>query len=260
MVDLAEVDVVEEGTYNVRFAKGISTPMISGQKLSKHGASYFEDPTLYRSIVGALQYATLTRPEFSFAVNKVCQFLSQPLEEHWKATKRILRCLKGTLHHGLLLRPASCTSPTPLIALYDADWGADPDDRRSTSSSCLFFGPNLISWSSKKQTLVARSSTEAEYRSLANTAAEILWVQSLLQELKIPFLPPRILCDNMSTVALTENPVLHTRTKHMELDIFFVREKVLAKTLFVSHVQMYLTWTKRQISSLKLYPPLGLNT
>jgi histone deacetylase 1/2 len=217
-------------------AKGISTPMISGQRLSKHGANYYQDPTFYRSIVGALQYATLTRPEISFAVNKVCQFLSQPLEEHWKATKRILRYLKGTLHHGLLLRPASPTTPTPLLAFCDADWGADPDDRRSTSGSCLFFGPNLISWSSKKQTLVARSSTEAEYRSLANTAADILWVQSLLQELHIPFLPPRILCDNMSTVALTHNPVLHTRTKHMELDIFFVREKVLAKTLLVSHV------------------------
>ena len=100
----------------------------------------------------------------------------------------------------------------------------------------MFFGPNLISWASKKQTLVARSSTEAEYRSLANTEAELLWVQSLLTELKISFQPPRILCDNMSTVALTQNPVLHTRTKHMELDIFFVREKVLAKTLFVSHV------------------------
>ena len=220
---------------NMGEAKGIATPMTSGLKLSKHGSNYFQDPTLYRSIVGALQYATLTRPEISFAVNKVCQFLSQPLEEHWKAAKRILRYLMGTLHHGLLLRPCISSSPVSLLAFRDADWGADPDDRRSTSGFAIYFGPNLVSWCSKKQTLVARSSTEAEYRALANTAAEVLWVQSLLQELHIPFQAPRILCDNMSTVALTHNPILHTRTKHMELDLFFVREKVLAKNLCLSY-------------------------
>ena len=148
-----------------------------------------------------------------------------------------MRYLKGTIHHGLLLRPSPTSVPTSLLAYCDADWGADPDDRRSTSGSCLCIGPNLISWSSIKQTHVARSNTEAEYKSLASTAVEILWVQSLLQELKILFQPPRILCDNMSTVALTRNPVLHTRTKHMELAIFFVREKVLANTLYVSHVR-----------------------
>jgi histone deacetylase 1/2 len=217
-------------------ATSLPTPMISSAKLSKHGGTTMSDPTLYRSVVGALQYATLTRPDISFSVNKVCQFLSDPHEEHWKAVKRILRFLKGTLHHGLLLKPFSFQQPISLEAFCDADWGADPDDRRSTSGSCVFFGSNLVSWSAKKQTLVARSSTEAEYRSLANTAAELLWIQSLLTELHIPFQSPRIYCDNMSTVALTHNPILHTRTKHMEMDIFFVREKVLNKSLTVLHV------------------------
>src|ERR1044072_9286976 len=90
---------------NMIEAKGLPTPMISSSKLTKHGSDYMQDPTLYRSIVGALQYATLTRPEISFSVNKVCQFLSQPLEEHWQTAKRILRYLKRTIHHGLLLRP-----------------------------------------------------------------------------------------------------------------------------------------------------------
>lgn len=133
-------------------AKGISTPMVGGAKLTRYGANYFDNPTLYRSIVGALQYATLTRPEISFAVNKVCQFLSQPVEEHWKAVKRILRYLKATIHHGLLIKPCSLTSPVPLVAFCDADWGSDQDDRRSTSCSCVFSGPNLVSWCSKKQT------------------------------------------------------------------------------------------------------------
>ena len=191
------------------------------------------DPSAYRSIVGALQYATITRPEISFSVNKVCQFMANPNEDHWKAVKRILRYLKGTIEYGLLLSPHSYNHPVPLVAFCDGDWGSDPDDRRSTSGSCIFFGPNLISWAAKKQTLVARSSTEAEYRSLANTVAELLWIQSLLTELHIPFSVPKVFCDNVGTVALTQNPVLHTRTKHMELDIFFVREKVLSKHLEV---------------------------
>ncbi|XP_057422027.1 calpain-type cysteine protease DEK1-like isoform X3 [Lotus japonicus] len=244
----------EEGIYTVRFcvqtkyiedlleranmseANALPTPMISSSKLSKFGGTCMNDPFLYRSIVGALQYATITRPDISFAVNKVCQFLSQPHDEHWKAVKRILRFLKGTIHHGFLFKPFSLDRPVALHAYCDADWGFDPDDRRSTSGSCVFFGPNLVSWSAKKQTLVARSSTEAEYRSLANIAAEILWIQSLLTELHIPFQTPTIFCDNLSTVALTLNPVLHTRTKHMEMDLFFVREKVLNKTLIVQHV------------------------
>lgn len=137
-------------------AKSVPTPMISSLKLSKHGTDYLADPTFYRSIVGALQYATITRPEISFAVNKVCQFLAQPLESHWTAVKRILRYLKGSLSHGLLLQPASTHLPITIKGFSDADWGADPDDRKSTSGSCIFLGPNLISWWSKKQTLVAR--------------------------------------------------------------------------------------------------------
>jgi histone deacetylase 1/2 len=216
--------------------KPIGSPMMSSCKLSKIGSDTMTDPTLYRSTVGALQYATLTRPDIAFSVNKVCQFMSQPLESHWKAVKRILRYLKGTLHHGLLLNPATKGPPFSLHAYSDADWGSDQDDRRSTSGSCIYFGPNLVSWGSKKQPLVARSSTEAEYRSMANTTAELMWIQSLLQELKVPYHVPTLLCDNLSAVSLAHNPVLHARTKHIELDIHFVREKVLSKQLTVLHV------------------------
>ncbi|MCH82526.1 retrovirus-related Pol polyprotein from transposon TNT 1-94 [Trifolium medium] len=162
-------------------ANGMPTPMVSSLKLSKIGSNSVEDPTLFRSVVGALQYATLARPEISYAVNKVCQFLSNPLQEHWKAVKRILRYLSGTLHYGLLLQAAPTTQPVSLIGFCDAEWASDPDDRRSTSGACIYIGPNLVSWWSKKQTLVTRSSAEAEYRSLAGLSAEILWLQSLLR-------------------------------------------------------------------------------
>jgi histone deacetylase 1/2 len=221
---------------NMDNCKPIGSPMVSSCRLSKFGTDSLTDATLYRSTVGALQYATLTRPDISFSVNKVCQFMAHPLESHWRAVKRILRYLKGTINHGLLLHPSTSSPPFSLRAYSDADWATDQDDRRSTSGSCIFFGSNLVSWGSKKQPLVARSSTEAEYRSMANTTAELIWIQSLLQELCIPYHPPTLLCDNLSAVSLAHNPVLHARTKHMELDIHFVREKVLSRQLQVLHV------------------------
>lgn len=217
-------------------SNSVATPMASTTKLNKTGSAAFSDPSHYRSIVGALQYATITRPEICYAVNKVCQFIAHPLDTHWLAVKRILRYLKGTISSGLLFTPASPAQPFCLQAYCDADWAANPDDRRSTSGSAVYLGPNLISWWSKKQTVVARSSAEAEYRSLAHTTAEVLWVQTLLTELKVPFTTPAIFCDNQSTVAMAHNPVLHARTKHMEIDLFFVREKVLNKTLTVCHI------------------------
>ncbi|CAH9056104.1 unnamed protein product, partial [Cuscuta epithymum] len=169
-------------------SKGVKTPMISSCKLTNTGSPCLPDPSTYRSVVGTLQYATLTRPEISYAVNKVCQFMAAPLQEHWKAVKHILRYLSGTITHGIIIKPLPLnTMALPISAYCDADWASDPVDRRSTSGSCIFFGSNIISWWSKKQQKVARSSAEAEYRSLADTAAEVLWVQSLLQELQVPF-------------------------------------------------------------------------
>lgn len=126
-------------------AHSISSPMASSCKLSKTGGDLFQDPTLYRSIVSALQYVTLTRPKIAFVVNKVCQFMENPLDIHWGAVKRILRYLKGTLSHGLLMKPVVVGKPLSITAMCDADWAFDVDDRRSTSGSAIFFGPNLIS-------------------------------------------------------------------------------------------------------------------
>lgn len=149
-----------------------------------------------------------------------------------KAVKCNLRYLKDTLTYGLLLKPA--TQGQPFIL--DTDWAADTDDRHSISGSCSYFGPNWVSWWSRKQTLVARSSTEAGYCSLAVTTAEVIWLQSLLKELQVDTLAPIVYCDNLSTVSLSHNPVLHSRTKYMELDLFFVWERVIAKILSVCHI------------------------
>lgn len=156
-------------------ANGCPTPMISSSKLSKVDGNPFSDGKLYRSTVGALQYATITRPEISFSVNKVSQYMASPLDEHWKAVKRILRYLAGSVDFGLHIK----SSNRDLTAFSDSDWAADIDDRRSVTGYCVFFGSNLISWCSKKQTVVSRSSTEAEYRSLAQVVSEISWIKSM---------------------------------------------------------------------------------
>jgi len=157
-------------------ANPISSPMVGGFKLTKSGYEPLPDPTLDRFIVGALQYATITRPEISFTVNKVCQYMSDPTEQHWAAVKRILRYLAGTINFGWKILPPS-TGPPFTVNAY-----CDDDNRRSTSGAAIIFGSNLVSWWSKKQSVVARSSTEAEYCSLALATAEVTWIRSLLSE------------------------------------------------------------------------------
>lgn len=215
-------------------AKPCSTPFSPGDPLSKFGGNPMADPHTYRSIVGALQYATITRPDISYAVNKASQFMHSPSEEHWLAVKRILRYLKGTIHLGLHV---SATSSLDLHAYSDADWAGCPDDRRSTSGFCVFLGSNLLSWGSKKQSTVSRSSTEAEYRSMAGACTELVWLQQLLRELHVPLKSNPILwCDNLGATFLASNPVFHARTKHIEIDYHFVREKVANKQLAVRFI------------------------
>jgi len=160
-------------------AQPIYSPMTANCKLTKAGTDLFSDPSLYRSVVGALQYITVTRPELSYVVKKVCQFMANPMDSHWTAVKRILRYLKGSIHHGLHFKTAPSSQPFTIKALCDVDWASDPDDRRSTSGAVIYFGPNWVLWGSKKQQIVARSSTEAKYRSLAQAMTEVTWIQTL---------------------------------------------------------------------------------
>ena len=211
--------------------KVCSTPV--GSAKLDHSGTLLPNPTFYRSTVGALQYLTWTRPDLAFPVNQVCQYMHSPRTIHLQAVKRILRYLKGTIDSGLWFTKGSQC----LTAWSDADWAGCPVDRRSTSGYCVFLGPNLISWSAKKQCTVARSSTEAEYRSLANTAAELSWVCKILQDISFPILkPPVIFCDNKSVIALAFNPVFHARTKHVEIDYHYIREKVLSGQVSVHYV------------------------
>ncbi|XP_022007495.1 uncharacterized mitochondrial protein AtMg00810-like [Helianthus annuus] len=176
-------------------------------------------------------------------VTAVSQFLHAPTVDHFKEIKRILRYLKGTIAFGLHYSRPTTTS---LLGFFDADWARCLETRHSTYGYSIFLGGNLISWSAKKQPTVARSSCESEYCAMANTAAEIVSITHLLQELHaLPPDRPTMLCDNQSALFLTQNPVSHKRAKHIDLDYHFLRELVNAGKLVTKFVP-----TKLQVADI----------
>ncbi|GJU70548.1 ribonuclease H-like domain-containing protein [Tanacetum coccineum] len=177
------------------------TPIDTESKLGSDG-DLVSDPTLYRSLAGSLQYLTFTRPDISYAVQQLFS-----------------------------------SSTTDLVAYSDADWVGCPTTRRSTFGYCIFLGNNLLSWSSKRQPTLSRSSAEAEYRGVANDVAETFWLRNLLRKLHTPLsFDTLVYCDNVSAVYLSCNPVQHQCTKHIEIDIHFVRDLVAARQVRVLHV------------------------
>ncbi|XP_020218880.1 uncharacterized protein LOC109802077 [Cajanus cajan] len=163
-------------------AKPIKTPMAPSSKLTNDGTIICQDPSLYRSVIGAFQYLTITRLDIAYTVNKLSQFVHHPLEIHWKATKRLLRYLKGTSQHSLHYKKSN---DIDTLAYCDSDWASDQEDMRSTSRNCVYLGSNIVSWMAKKQRVVFRSNIEVEFRSLASLVAEIQYIQNLIFELNI---------------------------------------------------------------------------
>jgi hypothetical protein len=160
--------------------------------------------------------------------------MHDPREPHFQLIKRILRYVKGTAHLGLQFYTGSSSG---LVAYSDADWAGCPDTRKSTSGFCVFFGSNLVSWSSKRQQTVSRSSAEAEYHAVANCVAESVWLRQLLLELHHPATKATVVyCDNISATYMSTNPVQHQRTKHIEIDLHFVRDRVALGEARVVHI------------------------
>ena len=204
--------------------KPVDTPMMVNHGLQIREGVQLADQGLYQRLVGKLIYLSHTRPDIAYAVGVVSQFMHQPQVDHMEAALRIVKYLKGSPGRGVLFKQ---NGHLKIEAYTDADWAGNPNDRRSTSGYFTLVGGNLVTWKSKKQKVVALSSAEAEFRGIARGLAEVLWLRKLLTEIGFP---PRessdLRCDNRAAISISENPVQHDRTKHVEVDRHFIKEKI----------------------------------
>ena len=197
-------------------------------------------------MIGSLLYLTASRPDIMFSVCLCARFQSNPKESHLIAVKRILRYLHGSPNLGLWYPHSNSFN---LTGFSDADYAGSKIDRKSTSGTCQFLGPCLVSWSSRKQNSVAISTTEAEYVAAGSCCAQILWMRQTLQDFGVSFDPTPIFCDNTSTINLAKNPIQHSRTKHIEIRHHFLRDHVEKKDIFLSHVD-----TQNQLADIFTKP------
>lgn len=202
--------------------KPSSVPMDPNLHLTKDLGTALPKPIVYRELVGRMLYLMITRPDITFAVHQLSQFLSAPSDVHLQAAYKVLRYLKNNPGQGLMY---SSSSEICLNGFADADWGTCKDSRRSVTGFCIYLGDSLISWKSKKQSVVSRSSTESEYRACALATCEMIWLQQLLADLRIKVTcTAKLFCANKSAIHLATNPVFHERTKHIEIDCHTVRD------------------------------------
>ncbi|KAL4379256.1 hypothetical protein GQ457_02G035690 [Hibiscus cannabinus] len=223
----------ETGSLSKKLAE---LPLTPSHKLSKDEGQLIDDPHLYRRLVGRLLYLTHTRPDITHAVNLLSQFVSTPRQPHLSAVYHLLSYVKASPGLGLFF---SSSSKLQLTAFVDSDYDSCPDTRRSTTGYCTYLGDTLISWKSKKQHTVTRSSCEAEYRAMATVTCELVWLVALLSSFHIKIPQVYLYCDSQSAIHLATNQVFHERTKHIEVDCHFVRERISSGFLKLFHVRSH---------------------
>ncbi|GJS64404.1 putative ribonuclease H-like domain-containing protein [Tanacetum coccineum] len=210
--------------------KTASTPIETQKPLVKDEEATDVDVHLYRSMIGSLMYLTASRPDIMFAVCACSRFQVTPKTSHLNAVKRIFRYLKGKPKLGLWYPRVSSFD---LEAYSDSDYAGANLDRKSTTGGCQFLGRRLISWQCKKQTIVATSTTEAEYVAAANCCGQVLWIQNQMLDYGFNFMNTKIYIDNESTICIVKNPVFHSKTKHIEIRHHFIRDAYEKKLIQV---------------------------
>ncbi|KAM1078563.1 hypothetical protein ACFX15_025113 [Malus domestica] len=228
--DLKAIDDLKS-FFNTKFrikdlgSRPASFPMEQNLKLLPDDGHALDDPVKYRRLIGRLIYLTITRPDITYSVHLLSRFMQSPQKSHYEAALRILKYLKGTPGQGMMFPSQNSLK---LKAYCDSDWAGCPTTRRSTTGYCVFLGNSLISWKSKRQKTVSLSSAEAEYRSMAAACCELAWLQSLFRDLQVQDQgPATLLCDNQAALHIAANPVFHERTRHIEIDCHFVRDKIM---------------------------------
>jgi hypothetical protein len=202
------------------------TPMELRLQLATEGTSAEVNATMYRSLVGSLRYLVHTRPDISFAMGYVSRFMERPRQEHLAAVKHLLRYIAGTVEFGIVY-PKLSNGDNQLTGYSDSDFGGDADDRKSTTGVIFFMGDMPISWQSQKQKAVALSTCEAEYMAGAVGACQAVWLVRLLSDIAgVKIQLPMMKMGNQSAIALSKNPVLHDRSKHIETKYHFIRKCV----------------------------------
>lgn len=204
-------------------AAPIYTPMKRGLKLSNR-SDLLKDPGRYRRLIGRLIYLTVSRPDITYSVHVLSRFMHEPRKLHMEAALRVVRHLKNAPGQGLFF---SSNNDFRLKAYCDSDWAGCPITRRSTTGYCVFLGSSLISWRSKRQKTVSLSSAEAEYRAMTGACCELTWLKQLLENLGVSLQEPALLhCDNKAALHIAANLVFHERTRHIEMDYHYIRDKI----------------------------------
>jgi hypothetical protein len=232
--------------FDMKDAKGIGTPMHLKCQLSRDETGKAVDPKLYRSMIGSLLYLCASRPDIMLSVGMCARFQASPKESHVVAVKRIFRYLVDTPHFGLWY-PRD--TDFALVGFTDSDWAGDKVDRKSTSGACHFLGRSLVCWSSKKQNCVSVSTAEAEYVAAASSCAQILWMRQTLRDYGLEYSKVPLLCDNESTIKIAYNPVLHGKTKHIEIRNHFIRDHIARGDIVLSYIG-----TKEQLADIFTKP------
>lgn len=225
-------DVVTE--VGMLCCKPAGFPMDQKHGLALAKTPLLPDPERYIRLVGRLVYLAATRPDLTYSIHILTQFMQQPQEIHWEAAMHVIRYLKGTLGQGIFLRTAP---PIHITGWSDSDWEGCPITRRSLTGWLVQIGSSIVSWKTQKQDTVALSSTEAEYRAMTEVLREIKWIKGLLYDFGIHHdRLMTLMCDNQSAIYLTKNPVFHERTKHIEAECHFIRDHITNKTIETKHV------------------------
>ncbi len=200
----------------------VTSPIVPGCKLNKNIEGKATNETYFKKIVGSLMYLTATRPDIMFATSLISRYMGMLTELHIQAAKRVLRYLKGTINYGIQYKKGGDGG---VMAYTDSDYAGDAEDRKSTSGYVFLMSSGAIAWSSKKQPIVTLSTTEAEFVAAAGCASQAIWMRRILKDLGHTQEDcTTIKCDNSSTIKLSKNPVLHGRSKHIDVRFHFLRE------------------------------------
>ncbi|GKU97469.1 hypothetical protein SLEP1_g10613 [Rubroshorea leprosula] len=219
--------------FEMENCKPVATPLVQNEKLSKDDQETKVDSPYYRSLIGSLLYLTATRPDLMFAASYLSRFMSAPSKLHLVATKRVLRYIKGTYELGLWF---DSNQQGRLQGYADNDWAGSMEGMISTTCYVFSYGSGSFSWNAKKQDIVAQSTAEAEYLAVGAAANHVVWLRMVLEELGFDQIEPCVLkVDNMSAIAIAQNPVQHGKTKHIKIKYHVIRNYVRDKEIILQH-------------------------